>query len=97
MQILGLTDYINHGDKSSYDKSNLSHNTKDILQVVRNSNLKLVENVEAWGAWLTQLEEHVTIDLGVMGLSPMQRVEITLKKSKLLKKLNQKEKRKKKL
>ena len=32
------------------------------------------------GAWLAQLEEHATLDLGVVSSSPMLSVKITLKK-----------------
>ena len=32
-----------------------------------------------WGTWLAQLEEHVTLDLGVMSLSPAMGVKITKK------------------
>ena len=33
----------------------------------------------SWGAWLAQLVEHVTFDLGVMSLNPMLGAEITFK------------------
>ena len=33
-------------------------------------------NVLSWDAWLTQLEEHATLDLGVVSLSPKLGVEI---------------------
>lgn len=36
-----------------------------------------VEMVASWGAWLAQLVEHVTIDLGVVCLSPTLGVEMT--------------------
>ena len=38
------------------------------------------------GAWLAQLGEHVTFDLGFMGLSPMLGVEIT-KNTRIINKL----------
>ena len=31
----------------------------------------------SWGAWLAQLEENVTLDLGIMSSSPTLGVEIT--------------------
>ena len=38
-----------------------------------------------WGAWLAQLLEHVTLDLGVMSSSPtLGLLELTLKKKKKL-------------
>ena len=33
----------------------------------------------SWGAWLAQSEECVTLDLGVMSLSPTLGAEITFK------------------
>ena len=33
-------------------------------------------------AWLAQSEEHVTLDLGVMSLSPTLGIELTFKKKK---------------
>ena len=30
-----------------------------------------------WGTWLAQLVEHMTLDLGVVSLSPMLGVELT--------------------
>jgi len=39
-----------------------------------NSNKRLsntaLEEFKGWGAWLAQLEEHGTLDLGVVGSSP---------------------------
>ena len=35
-----------------------------------------------WGAWPAHLVEHVTLDLGVVSLSPMLGIEITLRKEK---------------
>ena len=43
-----------------------------------NSTLKNYEN--GWAAWLAQLVEHVTLDLGVVSSSPMLGVEVTLQK-----------------
>ena len=37
------------------------------------------KNVCSWGALLAQLGEHVTLDLGVVSLSPTLCVEITKK------------------
>lgn len=37
---------------------------------------------EIWGAWLSQLEEHLTFDFGVVSLSPMWGTEITKKREK---------------
>ena len=45
----------------------MAYSLKRILQT-----LKMV----FWGTWLTQLEEHATLDLGVVSLSPMMGVEI---------------------
>ena len=40
----------------------------------------LVLKRDGRGAWLAQSEEHVTLDLGVMGSSPTIGVEITKNK-----------------
>ena len=39
------------------------------------ANWKLKENY--WGAWLAQLEEYTTLDLGIMSTRPTLGVEIT--------------------
>ena len=45
----------------------MAYSLKRILQT-----LKMV----FWGTWLTQLEEHATLDLGVVSSSPMMGAEI---------------------
>ena len=44
-----------------------------------------LRNKSFWGAWLAESEEHVTLDLKVLNLSPTLGVEITKKNNYILK------------
>lgn len=44
---------------------------------MKSSNYKIEIEASSRGAWLAQLVEQVTLDLGVMGLSPMLGAEMT--------------------
>ena len=59
-------------------------NPEIFLNLLISSNSFLMESlgfsiyeIMSWGAWLAQLVEQVTLDLGVVGLSPILGVEIT--------------------
>lgn len=44
------------------------------------ANIKTLKHFPQWGAWLAQLEKHVTPDLGVLIPSPTQGIETNLNK-----------------
>ena len=48
-----------------------------IIWYVSYTSIRVFFEIILWGAWLALLAEHVTLDLGVVSLSPTLGVEIT--------------------